>query len=401
MTLNDKPLQPVAVKPTDLRVALFSGNYNYVRDGANQALNRLVAYLLRQGVQVRVYSPTVEHPAFPATGDLVDIPAIPIPGRSEYRLPIAIPGRVRRDLDEFKPNVVHVSSPDIVGHRAVTWARRHKIAAVASVHTRFETYLSYYHLEWLQPEVRAILRRFYHRCEVVMAPAESTAAILRAQRMNRDIAIWSRGIDREQFNPQRRDMEWRRSQGISDDELVIAFLGRIVMEKGLDVFSEAILGLIDRGVKHHVLVIGEGPARPWFEQRLPNAIFTGQLTGDDLARALASCDVLLNPSITEAFGNVTLEAMACALPVVAAQATGATNLVRNGITGTLCDAGETEEFADTLENYARDPDLRRRHGEAGLAIAKTMDWDSINATVIRVYLHAIHKRERLARIMGR
>jgi glycosyltransferase involved in cell wall biosynthesis len=389
------------VKPTDLRVALFSGNYNYVRDGANQALNRLVAYLLRQGVQVRVYSPTVENPAFPATGDLVDIPAIPIPGRSEYRLPIAIPARVRRDLEEFKPNVVHVSSPDIVGHRAVTWARRHKIAAVASVHTRFETYLSYYHLEWLEPEVRAILRRFYHRCEVVMAPAESTAAILRAQRMNRDIAIWSRGIDRAQFNPERRDMEWRRSQGIKDDELVVAFLGRIVMEKGLDVFSEAILGLIDRGVKHHVLVIGEGPARPWFEQQLPDAIFTGQLTGDELARALASSDVLLNPSITEAFGNVTLEAMACGLPVVAAQATGATNLVRNGITGTLCDAGETEEFADALEAYARDPDLRRRHGEAGLAIAKTMDWDSINATVIRVYLHAIHKRERLARIMGR
>lgn len=389
------------MKPTDLRIALFSGNYNYVRDGANQALNRLVAYLLRQGVQVRVYAPTVENPAFPATGDLVDIPAIPIPGRSEYRLPIAIPARVRRDLDEFKPNVVHVSSPDIVGHRAVTWARRHKIAAVASVHTRFETYLSYYHLEWLEPEVRAILRRFYHRCEVVMAPAESTAAILRAQRMNRDIAIWSRGIDRGQFNPERRDMEWRRAQGIADDELVIAFLGRIVMEKGLDVFSEAILALIDRGVKHHVLVIGEGPARPWFEQQLPDAIFTGQLTGDDLARALASSDVLLNPSITEAFGNVTLEAMASGLPVVAAQATGATNLVRNGITGTLCDAGETEEFADALESYARDPDLRRRHGEAGLAIAKTMDWDTINATVIRVYLHSIHKRERLARIMGR
>ena len=389
------------MQASDLRVALFSGNYNYVRDGANQALNRLVGYLLRQSVQVRVYSPTVEHPAFPATGDLVDIPAVPIPGRSEYRFPLALPNRVRRDLERFNPNVVHVSSPDLVGHRAVSWARRHKVAAVASVHTRFDTYLAYYHLQALEPLARGIMRRFYHRCEVVMAPAESTAAILRAQRMNRDIAIWSRGIDREQFNPQRRDMEWRRSQGISDDELVIAFLGRIVMEKGLDVFSEAILGLIDRGVKHHVLVIGEGPARPWFEQRLPNAIFTGQLTGDDLARALASCDVLLNPSITEAFGNVTLEAMACALPVVAAQATGATNLVRNGITGTLCDAGETEEFADTLENYARDPDLRRRHGEAGLAIAKTMDWDSINATVIRVYLHAIHKRERLARIMGR
>jgi glycosyltransferase involved in cell wall biosynthesis len=389
------------VQSSDLRVALFSGNYNYVRDGANQALNRLVEYLLRQGVKVRVYSPTVKHPAFEPTGDLVSIPAIAIPGREEYRLPIALPGRVKRDLAEFNPNVVHVSSPDIVGHRAVTWARKNKIAAVASVHTRFETYLAYYHLQAFEPDVRAILRRFYSRCEVVMAPAESTAAILRAQRMNRDIAIWARGIDRHQFNPQRRDMEWRRSIGIADDEMVIAFLGRVVMEKGLDVFSDAIHAFAAHKVKHRVLVIGEGPARPWLEEQLPDAIFVGQLTGDDLARALASCDVLLNPSITEAFGNVTLEAMACALPVVAADASGATNLVRNGVTGTLVDPDELEEFADALEAYARDPELRRRHGEAGLAVAETMDWDSINSKVIRVYKHAIVKRERLERMTGR
>jgi glycosyltransferase involved in cell wall biosynthesis len=389
------------VQTSDLRVALFSGNYNYVRDGANQALNRLVAYLLRQGVQVRVYSPTVEEPAFPATGDLVGIPAIPIPGRAEYRLPIALPPRVKRDLADFRPNIVHVSSPDIVAHRAVTWARRRKIAAVASVHTRFETYLSYYHLEWIEPEVRAILRRFYHRCEVVLAPAESTAAILRAQRMNRDIAIWGRGIDREQFNPERRDLAWRQSIGIGDDEMVIAFLGRLVIEKGLDVFAEAILALIDRGVRHRVLVIGDGPAREWFEQQLPDAIFLGEQTGADLARALASADVLMNPSMTEAFGNVTLEAMACALPVLAAQASGTTNIVRNGITGLLVDGSEPEEFADALAAYAADPELRHRHGEAGLAVARTMDWDTINSAVVRAYKHAIVKRERLARIMGR
>jgi glycosyltransferase involved in cell wall biosynthesis len=389
------------VQSSDLRVALFSGNYNYVRDGANQALNRLVGYLLRQDVKVRVYSPTVKNPAFEATGDLVSIPAIPIPGRAEYRLPIALPGRVKRDLAEFNPNVVHVSSPDIVGHRAVTWARKNKIAAVASVHTRFETYLAYYHLQAFEPDVRAILRRFYSRCEVVMAPAESTAAILRAQRMNRDIAIWARGIDRDQFNPGRRDMEWRRSLGIADDEMVIAFLGRVVMEKGLDVFSDAIHAFAAHKVKHRVLVIGEGPARPWFEEQLPEAIFVGQQTGTDLARALASCDVLLNPSITEAFGNVTVEAMACALPVVAADASGATNLVTNGVTGTLVDPDDLEEFADALEAYARDPELRRRHGEAGLAMAETMDWDTINSKVIRVYKHAIVKRERLERMTGR
>jgi phosphatidylinositol alpha 1,6-mannosyltransferase len=389
------------VQASDLRVALFSGNYNYVRDGANQALNRLVEYLLRQGVQVRVYSPTVEKPDFPATGDLVSIPAIPIPGRSEYRLPISLPARVRRDLAEFNPNIVHVSSPDFVGHRAVTWARRHKVAAVASVHTRFDTYLAYYHMQALEPLARGIMRRFYHRCEVVMAPAESTALILRAQRMNRDIAIWARGIDRQQFNPEQRDMEWRRSLGIADDEMVIAFLGRVVMEKGLDVFADAIHAFATFGMKHRVLVIGEGPARPWFEQQLPEAVFIGQVTGNDLARALASADVFLNPSITEAFGNVTLEAMACALPVIAAEATGATNLVRSGLTGTLVDGTEPDEFADALAAYARDPELRRRHGEAGFEVAKTMDWDRINSAVVRAYKHAIVKRQRLERMTGR
>jgi glycosyltransferase involved in cell wall biosynthesis len=389
------------VQPSDLRVALFSGNYNYVRDGANQALNRLVGYLLRQGVQVRIYSPTVEEPAFPATGDVVSIPAVPIPGRSEYRLGLALPAATRRNLAEFNPNVVHVSTPDIVGHRAVSWARRHKVAVVASVHTRFDTYLAYYHMQALEPLARGIMRRFYHRCEVVMAPAASTAAILRAQRMNRDITIWTRGIDRDQFNPGCRDMAWRRLIGIADDQMVIAYLGRIVMEKGLDVFAEAVQAFATYGLDHRVLVIGDGPARPWFEEQLPGAIFLGEQTGKDLSRALASADVFLNPSITEAFGNVTLEAMACALPVLAAQASGSTNLVQNGVTGTLVDGGDSDEFAAALAAYARDPELRRRHGEAGVAVAQTMDWDRINSAVVRAYMHAIVKRRRLTRMKAR
>ena len=104
---------------TDLRVAMFSGNYNYVRDGANQALNRLAGYLLKQGAAVRVYSPVTKTPAFAPTGDLIDIPAVPIPGRPEYRIGVAMPPRVRRDLKRFGPNIFHVASPEITGHRAV------------------------------------------------------------------------------------------------------------------------------------------------------------------------------------------------------------------------------------------------------------------------------------------
>jgi phosphatidylinositol alpha 1,6-mannosyltransferase len=381
------------MRPEDLRIALFSGNYNYVRDGANQALNRLVGYLLRQGAKVRVYAPTVEKPAFEPTGDLVSVPAFKIPTREEYRVPRALTKEVRADLEAFAPNVIHVASPDIVAHRAVTWARKRGIPAVASVHTRFETYLQYYRLQWFEPAVRALLRRFYRRCDAIVAPAESTAAILRAQRMGGDISIWTRGVDRDQFNPERRDLGWRRKHGLGDDEMVVAFLGRVVMEKGLDVFSDAIDAARERGVALRVLVIGDGPARPLFEQRLPDALFTGQLTGAELAKALASADLFLNPSVTEAFGNVTLEAMACGLPVIAAAASGTTSLVRDGDTGTLVEPRDIAAYADAIAAYADDLELRRRHGAAGLAYAKTMDWDSINAAVLRVYLRVAGKRE--------
>jgi len=382
------------MKPEELRVALFSGNYNYVRDGANQALNRLVGYLLRQGAQVRVYSPTVEHPAFPATGDLVSVPAFKVPRREEYRIPYHLPGSVRRDLEAFAPNVIHLASPDFVGHRAVAWARRRKIPAVASVHTRFDTYLQYYGLAFLEPAARAIMRRFYRRCDAIVVPAESTAAILRAQRMNSDISIWSRGVDRDQFNPGRRSIEWRRQHGIADDDMVVAFLGRLVLEKGLDVFADVIEAARTKDGPLKVLAIGDGPAREYFEQRLTDAIFTGQLTGAELATALASADVLFNPSVTEAFGNVTLEAMACGLPVVAAVASGATSLVKDGVTGLLAIPGDIDGYADALASYQRDPAIRSLHGEAGLAYAKTMDWDQINAVVMHVYERVIERRRR-------
>jgi glycosyltransferase involved in cell wall biosynthesis len=378
--------------PRDLRLALFSGNYNYVRDGANQALNRLVGYLLRQGAHVRIYSPTVDQPAFAPTGDLVSVPSMPVPGRPEYRIPLALPPRVRRDMADFAPNVVQIASPDVVAHRAVTWARHRGIPAIASVHTRFETYLSYYHLQMAEPAVRAILRRLYQRCDALMVPAQSTAAVLRAQHMNRNIAIWARGVDREQFNPGRRDPDWRRAHGIADDELVIAFLGRIVMEKGLDVFVDVHDALQAAGVPHRVLVIGDGPAKAWFQAKMPQGVFVGHQTGSNLARALASADLFLNPSVTEAFGNVTLEAMACALPVVAAAATGATNLVKDGVSGLLIDPTDRAAFVEAIGAYAADPALAQRHGAAGLAFAETQDWDHINAAVVQVYGRAIARR---------
>jgi len=384
--------------PGDLRVALFTGNYNYVRDGANQALNRLVEYLLRQGVTVRIYSPTTDTPAFEPQGDLVSIPSFPIPGRSEYRVGTGLPRAIRADLRAYRPNIVHIASPDIIGHRAVTWARRNGLPAVASVHTRFETYARYYGLSWLQTVGEAVLRRLYQRCVEIYAPSDSMAAVLTDQRMSKRVRIWSRGIDRGLFHPGRRDMVWRQGLGIGDDEAVVLFVARLVLEKGLDVLAATLDSLAARGGSHRALIVGDGPARGWIEERAPGAIFTGFLKGEDLARAYASADMMFNPSSTETFGNVTLEAMASGLPVVAARATGSLSLVDDGVSGILTTPDDVDASAAALAHYIADPAARAAAGAAGLARAARYDWDAINGAVLDRYLAVAQLWTRAQRI---
>lgn len=386
---------------SDLRIALFSGNYNYTRDGANQALNRLVGSLLEQGAAVRVYSPKVAQPAFEPTGDLVGTPSIGMPmGRGEYRIPTGLGRRVREDLETFQPNIVHLSAPDPSGHAALRWAQDHDIPVLASVHTRFETYPRYYNMAFLEPLIIKMLRRFYNRCDALVAPSQSMIDELDAMQMHDDIGLWSRGVERSIFTSEKRDLGWRRSLGLADDDVAVVFLGRLVMEKGLDVFAETIVQLRKRQVPHKVLVIGDGPARNWFEDALPGGIFAGFKTGEALGAALASGDVFFNPSITETFGNVTLEAMACGLPVVAAGATGAASIVVDRQTGQLVPPGKTkvetaERFADAIAPYCTDAAVRADHGAAGEARSLEYSWDAINQVVAEMYVRLIKERRAL------
>lgn len=372
---------------TQLRVALFSGNYNYVRDGANQALNRLVGYLLRQGVAVRVYAPTVPHPAFQPTGDLVSVPSLPFPfGRNEYRFTYGMQKAVRDDLARFAPNLVHVSAPDVLGHRAIKFARSRGIPVVASMHTRFETYLRYYGLRFLEPVMEGIMRRFYAQSDIVLAPSPAMQDHMRDRGMGQRFAVWERGIDRTIFSPAARSLAWRQNLGIADDDVVIGFLGRLVMEKGLDAFASAVIRLRQMGVPHRVLIIGDGPARGLFEQQVPEAIFAGFLHGPELGRAVASLDVLLNPSVTETFGNIALEAMACALPIVSARTRVSEHLTQDHVTGRQVEPTDVEGYANALAAYCTDHALRLKHGHAALAASARFDWDVINSSVLDAYL---------------
>ncbi len=380
------------MSPTDLRVALFSGNYNYTRDGANGALNRLVGYLERQGVTVRVYSPTTDTPAFPPTGTLISVPSVSIPGRPEYRAALGLPENIRDDIRAFAPHIFHLSAPDILGHRAVGFGTSMGLPCVASVHTHFESYMRYYRLGWVVPTMEWILKGFYGRCAEVYVPSRAMADMVREKGLSEHIYLWERGVDRARFDPAFRDLAWRRSLGVGDDEVLIGFVGRLVLEKGLDVLAATAALLAERGVRHRVLVVGDGPAREWIEERLPRATFTGFLGGADLSRAYASADIFVNPSSTETFGQVTTEAMASGLPVVGAAAGGTLDLIEDGVTGCLAAADSAVESADCLQRLIEDPLFRAAAGKAGLARSAHYDWDAVNDVVLRRYLAVLDAR---------
>jgi glycosyltransferase involved in cell wall biosynthesis len=366
-----------------LRIALITSSYNYIADGVALTLNRLVAYLESQGVEVLVFAPTAPQPAFAHQGTLVSVPSIALPGRPEYRMALGMGAAAKRQLLAFKPDIIHLAVPDFLGQAALKLARTHGIPAVASYHTRYETYLKHYpHLAWLENRLTRMLRRFYGACREVYVPSDSTRDALLADGLRNNFKPWPRGIDTGRFNPDKRSTAWRARHGIAADELVILHVSRLVREKRLDTLTAALNQIT---VPHRVVVVGEGPDQGFVQAELPQAIFTGFLDGDGLATAYASSDIFVFPSDSESFGNVTLEAMASGLPCVCADATGSRSLVVAGETGLLSPADDAEGFARHITALARDGDLRRRMGEAARARSLTFSWDETLARMLGYY----------------
>ena len=366
-----------------MRVALVTSSYNFIADGVALTLNRLVGYLERQGVQVLVFAPTAGKPALEHHGELVPVPSIPLPGRPEYRLALGLPGYLKRRLLDFAPDLIHVAVPDLLGHAALALAQRNHIPAVASYHTRYETYLKHYwYLVGIESVLKRILRRFYGRCREVYVPSESVREALLADGLKDNFRPWPRGVDTERFAPTKRSLEWRARHGIGADELVVLHVSRLVREKRLDTLTAA----LDRlALPHRAVIVGDGPDRAFAEGALPHAIFTGFLDGEELAAAYASSDIFVFPSDSESFGNVTLEAMAAGLPCVCADATGSRSLVVEGRTGYLAPADNADAFAAHITTLAEDLMLRRTMGEAARARALTFSWEETMARLLGYY----------------
>ncbi len=370
-----------------MRIALFSGNYNYVTDGSNMALNTLVSYMERNGIEVLVFSPTSSTPAFKPVGTLVSVGSVPVPLRGEYRIGFGLSDTLKRQIRAFKPSLFHLATPDILGHSALKFSEALGIPAVASFHTRFDTYLRYYGFGWVEPYCRSRMAKFYSRCQHVYVPSRSVGQSLTQEGIvNRNLRIWSRGVDRTRFHPKHRDMAWRRSLGIEDDEIILCFVGRLVREKGLRDYAALIDALTARGLAVKALVVGEGPEGKYLRKRLPEAVMTGHLSGDDLARAYASSDLFINPSRTETFGNVTLEAMASGVATICLNATGSADLVQHGKTGLLV---TDEELIGETALLCRQHSQRYRMGDEARRASAAYDWEQIMQGLLRHYSEVI------------
>lgn len=288
-----------------MRILLATDAWTPQINGVVRTYQRLAHELKLIGVELVVLGPE-------------NFRCIPCPSYPEIGLAIPDQKHCSRLIDEANVNAIHIATEGPVGWMARRYCRRRRLPFTSSFHTRFADYVS---ARWPIPEawVYAAQRRFHSRSAGVMVATESLAADLRHRGFER-LMPWTRGVDTALFRPQ--------SVRLFGNGPVFLYAGRVAVEKNI----EAFLSLDLPGAK---VVVGDGPQLADLEARYPSVIFTGVREGGDLAACYASADVFVFPSLTDTFGMVMLEAMACGVPVAAFPAIGPKDLVTPGISGVL------------------------------------------------------------------
>jgi phosphatidylinositol alpha 1,6-mannosyltransferase len=367
-----------------MKIALYAGTYIRDKDGAVRSIYQLVASFLKNGHQVVVWSPDVSEEDNHKPLRVYRLPSVPIPLYPDYKLGF-FKAETEQQLLKFAPDLVHISTPDIVGRKFLLFAKKQKLPVTSAYHTDFPSYLSYYRLGFAVKPVWKYLTWFYNTCDMVLAPNESVRKKLLDQKI-RNVGIWSRGIDTDLFDPSRRSAELRKEWN-ADNRTVFVYAGRFVLYKDIEV----VMGVYDRfmqeGHGHRVrfVMIGSGPEEEEMRRRMPEAVFTGYLTGTALPRAYTSGDVFLFPSATEAFCNVVLEALASGLPAVVSDVGGCMELVEKSGAGLVSGAGDVDGFYRHCLAFLDNPERALEMRAKGLAFADGKSWASVNGALIARY----------------
>jgi phosphatidylinositol alpha 1,6-mannosyltransferase len=376
-----------------MRIALITETFLPNVNGVVTTLCRLLEQLDRQGHQAIVFAPEGS-PASYAGAEVVPMLGVPLPQYPELRLTPPQPGITAR-LRRFRPDVVHLAGLAALGATGRYAAHQVGAALIGAYHTDFPAYSAHYGLGFLREAVYGYLRWVHNSCALTLCPSLATLADLRAHGFRR-LRLWGRGVDTEHFHPRFRSETWRDAVGLQPDERLLLYVGRLAPEKRLDLLAEALPSL----PRTRLVLVGDGPARQSLERRLAGlpAHFAGYLRGEALATAYASADMFVFPSDTETFGQVIQEAMASGLPVLAARAGGAIDLVNERAHGVLFTPGNASDLRSKAVELLESPVRRKDMGMAGRLAAESRSWNRVIDQLFKHYQVAI-RRHRIIRSM--
>lgn len=361
-----------------LRVAVVTETYPPEVNGVARTLARMVEGLHARHHDLQVVRPRqAQHAATPRQRfEEILVAGMPIPRYPQLRMGLPSKRALVRLWSDRRPDIVHVATEGPLGWSALGAAKYLRIPVSSDFRTNFHAYTQHYGLNLLKRPMTAYLRKFHNRADCTMVPTERLRHELQAAGFQR-LEVVARGVDTDHFHPSWRSTSLRASWGVRPTDLVMACVGRLAVEKNLALLIESFRAVCQQRPGTRLLLVGDGPMRAQLQAACPEAVFAGQRSGEDLAAHYASADLFVFPSLTETFGNVTVEALASGLPVVAFDYAAAAQLVQPGRNGLLCPLDQPQGLVEAACRLATDDSLRLAMSPAARQTALAQGWDPV------------------------
>jgi len=356
-----------------MKIAFFSDTHLPQVNGVTRTIERLKSAMDQGGIEYRFFVPTEGEEKHRSV-----IPHFHLPLFLYPECKVALPhySAIKQQLDDFKPDLIHVITPFTLGYMGYKYSKERNIPLVSSYHTNFVEYLRYYHLEALESFYWKYFRWFHHQCVLNLCPSKDTLQKLKTQGI-KNLKIWDRGIDSSQFSPSYRSDHFRKTYAPKGERLLL-YVGRISVEKEIECLMNASKELSAKNINHKLMIVGDGPHLPALKRKKnPNILFLGYKKGTELQEIYASSDLFLFASPTETYGNVILEAMASGLPVIAVNEGGIRENLHSNYNGFAVNRGDSKEMARQVTTLINDPTLYSRLRENALHYAESKSWDQV------------------------
>jgi glycosyltransferase involved in cell wall biosynthesis len=378
-----------------LRIAVVTETYPPEVNGVALTVARLVEGLRTRNHDLQLLRPRQ------TKGDEADsedgfqevlLRGLPIPRYPHLKMGVPSKRALVELWSTRRPDVVHIATEGPLGWSALQAALKLKIPVTSDFRTNFHAYSRHYGIGWLSKPIVAYLRKFHNKSAFTMVPTAALAQDLSGYGFE-NLRVVARGVDTKRFSPQHRSDALRTQWGVLPHQRVVIYVGRLAAEKNLKALLLAYEAMqrIDPELK--LVLVGDGPMRREVAERCPGAVLAGFKSGAELAQYYASADLFVFPSVTETFGNVTPEAMASGLAIVAYDYAAAAQLLHHEQTGMLAAMDELPEFIRCAQHLAAEPEAARAMGRAARAAAEELDWDRIVLQVESVLLAAMRAAE--------